>query len=76
MAAAWALLAVGADDFVERFERMPLSSVELNSAFARFSREIETFDAAACAGDPAAMLQALNAAAQRAAARHAVPLIA
>ena len=61
-AAAWQLLAALAEDFLERYERMPLSSAELEAAFTRFAGHAEAFDAAAAT--PAAMLAALNAAAQ------------
>ena len=61
-AAAWALLALQADDFVERCERMPVSSQELQDSYEAFSRHVAAFNAAN--GDAAALLASLDAAAR------------
>ena len=63
-AAAWYVLAQLAEDFVDRFDRMPLPKGAMEGAFDRFARHATAFDAAET---PDAMLAALGAAARDAA---------
>lgn len=64
-ATAWYVLAQLAEDFVDRFERMPLSRGAVQGTFGRFARHAAAFDAAT--GSTAEMLAALDAAARDAA---------
>ncbi len=61
-AAAWSLLAQIAEDFLDRCERMPVSSVELEEAFQCFADHAAAFDRAS--GRPGELIAAMNAAAQ------------
>ncbi|SED62796.1 hypothetical protein [Rhodobacter sp. 24-YEA-8] len=66
-AATWAFLALLADDFVERCERMPVSSQELQDSFDAFLRHVAAFNAAN--SDAATLLASLDAAARELANR-------
>jgi hypothetical protein len=60
-AAALFLLAATADEFVEVNERMPVTTKEIEEAFARFSAHADRLGAAFSGGSDADRLAALNA---------------
>lgn len=59
-AAAYTLLAVLAEDFIDRTERMAVSSTETASAFAKYSDAVALLDKAYAAADATEILAALN----------------
>lgn len=60
-AAGYLLIAVAAERFVERNERMPTSTVQANEAYAAFSRFLDRLDSGLTSGEPSLALDALNA---------------
>jgi hypothetical protein len=59
-AAAYTLLAMLAEDFIDRTERMAVSSTETASAFAKYSDAVALLDDAYKASNAADILAALN----------------
>lgn len=59
-AAAWVLLAAITEEFVERYERMPITSDLTEQLNGLLAAEIERLDKAYSGADPAQQLAAIN----------------